>query len=69
MYMWCLFYTDDKYELSPGVSCLYWHYYYLSAVSLGQEEIIGPLVIQCVMFWDVNSSPLFFLMLRTVYWR
>ena len=61
MYMFCLFYTNDTYDLSPRVLCLYWHYSYLSATSLGQGEIIGLLVIQYEMIWDVNTSPLFFL--------
>ena len=65
--MWCLFHSNDTYKLSPRVPCLYWHSYYLSSASLGQGEIIGLLVVQYEMFWDINTSPLFFLELRTVY--
>ena len=46
MYMWCLFYTKNTYDLSSSALCLSWHYYYLSAASLGQGEIIGLLVVQ-----------------------
>ena len=34
--------------------CLYLQSSYLSAASLAEEEIIGLLVVQYEMFWDVN---------------
>ena len=65
MYMWCLFYTDDTYNLFPRVPYLYRHSY-LIAASLGQRKIIGLLVIQYEMFWDINI--LFWIWSTAIIW-
>ena len=41
---------------TPRVPYFYWHYYYLSATSLVQGEIIGLLVIHYEMFGDINTN-------------